>query len=61
MISYWLDVILCGMVVLGRLVQAIAIGILLQYIFYKLFKINLYKTFWKFSDKLDRKVNEIFG
>ena len=60
MISYWLDVMLCGMVVLGRLVQAIAIGILTQYIFYKVFKINLYKTFWKFSDKLDKRINEIF-
>ena len=60
MISYWLDVMLCGMVMLGRLVQAIAIGILTQYIFYKVFKINLYKTFWKFSDKLDKRINEIF-
>ena len=61
MISYWLDVILCGMVVLGRLVQAIAIGILSQYIFYKIFKINLYKNLCKLSRKLDRKVNEYFG
>lgn len=60
MISYWLDVMLCGMVVLGRLVQAIAIAILFQFIFYKVFKINLYKTFWKLSDKLDKKINEIF-
>lgn len=61
MISYWLDVILCGMVVLGRLVQAIAIGILLQYIFYKVFKINLYKNLCKLSRKLDKKVTEMFG
>lgn len=61
MISYWLDVMLCGMVVLGRLVQAIAIGILTQYIFYKVFKINLYKNLCKLSRKLDRKVNEYFG
>lgn len=61
MISYWLDVMLCGMVVLGRLVQAIAIGILLQYIFYKVFKINLYKNLCILSRKLDRKVNEYFG
>lgn len=60
MISYWLDVILCGMVVLGRLVQAIAIGILLQYIFYKVFKINLYKNLCKLSRKLDKKVTEMF-
>ena len=61
MISYWLDVMLCGMVVLGRLVQAIAIGILTQYIFYKVFKINLYKNLCKLSRKLDKKVTEIFG
>ena len=61
MISYWLDVMLCGMVVLGRLVQAITIGILLQYIFYKVFKINLYKNLCILSRKLDRKVNEYFG
>lgn len=61
MISYWLDVMLCGMVVLGRLVQAIAIGILTQYIFYKVFKINLYKNLCILSRKLDRKVNEYFG
>ena len=61
MISYWLDVMLCGMVVLGRLVQAIAIGILTQYIFYKVFKINLYKNLCKLSKKLDEKVTEMFG
>lgn len=61
MISYWLDVMLCGMVVLGRLVQAIAIGILTQYIFYKVFKINLYKNLYKLSRKLDKKVTEMFG
>lgn len=61
MISYWLDVMLCGMVVLGRLVQAIAIGILTQYIFYKVFKINLYKNLCKLSRKLDKKIIKIFG
>lgn len=61
MISYWLDVMLCGMVVLGRLVQAMLIGILTQYIFYKVFKINLYKSLCILSRKLDRKVNEYFG
>ena len=58
---YWLDVMLCSLVVLGRLVQAIAIGILTQYIFYKVFKINLYKNLCKLSRKLDRKVTEMFG
>lgn len=61
MISYWLDIMLCSLVVLGRLVQAIVIGILTQYIFYKVFKINLYKNLCKLSRKLDRKVTEMFG
>lgn len=61
MISYWLDVMLCGMVVLGRLVQAIGIALLVQFIFYKVFKINLYKNLCKLSRKLDKKVTEMFG
>ena len=60
MIEYLLDVYLCGLVVLAELIGAIAIAILTQYIFYKVFKINLYKSFWKLSDKLDRRINEIF-
>lgn len=61
MISYWLDVMLCVMVVLGRLVQAIVIAILLQYTFNKFLNINLFKSFWKLSDKLDKKIIKIFG
>lgn len=61
MISYWLDVMLCGMVVLGRLVQAIVIAILLQYTFNKFLNINLFKSFWKLSDKLDKKIIKILG
>lgn len=61
MISYWLDGMLCGMVVLGRLVQAIVIAILLQYTFNKFLNINLFKSFWKLSDKLDKKIIKIFG
>lgn len=60
MINYWLDVILCSLVVIAKIVQAIGIALLVQFIFYKVFKINLYKTFWKFSDKLDKRINKIF-
>lgn len=60
MISYWLDVMLCGMVVLGRLIEAIVIAILLQYTFNKFLNINLFKSFWKLSDKLDKKIIKIF-
>lgn len=61
MISYWLDVILCSLVVITKVVQAISIALLVQFIFYKVFKINLYKSLCILSRKLDRKVNEYFG
>ena len=61
MIEYLLDVYLCGMVVITEIIGAIAIGILTQYIFYKVFKINLYKNLCKLSRKLDKKVTEMFG
>lgn len=60
MISYWLDVMLCSLVVIAKVVQVIGIALLVQFIFYKVFKINLYKSFWKFSDRLDKRINEIF-
>ena len=60
MISYWLDVILCSLVVIAKVVQAIGVALLVQFIFYKVFKINLYKSFWKFLDRLDKRINEIF-
>lgn len=61
MISYWIDVMLCSLVVIAKVVQAIGIALLVQFIFYKVFKINLYKELDKLSKRLDRKVNEIFG
>lgn len=60
MISYWIDVMLCSLVVIAKVVQAIGIALLVQFIFYKVFKINLYKSFCKFSDRLDKRINEIF-
>lgn len=60
MISYWLDVVLCSLVIITEVIKIIGIALLLQFIFYKVFKINLYKSFWKFSDKLDKKINKIF-
>ena len=61
MIEYLLDVYLCGLVVLAELIGAMAIAILFQYVFYKVFKINLYKNLCKLSRKLDKKVTEYFG
>lgn len=61
MIEYLLDVYLCGIVIIAELIGAMAIAILFQYVFYKVFKINLYKSLCILSRKLDRKVNEYFG
>lgn len=61
MIEYLLDIYLCALVVLVEVIGAIAIGILTQFIFYKVFKINLYKNLCKLSRKLDKKVTEMFG
>lgn len=61
MIEYLLDIYLCGMVVIVELIGAMAIAILFQYVFYKVFKINLYKNLCKLSRKLDRKIIKIFG
>ena len=60
MISYWLDVMLCSLVVIAKVVQAIGIALLVQFIFYKVFKINLYKSLCKLSRKLDKRINKIF-
>lgn len=60
MINYYLDVALCGLVVLAELVGAIGTMLLVQLIFYKIFKINLYKNFWKFLNKMDKKLTEMF-
>ena len=61
MISYLLDIFLCSLVVIAKVVQAIGIALLVQFIFYKVFKINLYKNLCKLSRKLDKKVTEMFG
>jgi hypothetical protein len=61
MINYWLDVALCGLVVLAELVGAIALAIAVQFIFVKMFRINPVLRFLKFLDRFDKKLTEIFG
>ncbi len=61
MISYYLDVALCGLTLMLELFGAIGTMLLVQLIFYKIFKINLYKNFWKFLNKMDKKLTEMFG
>ena len=61
MINYYLDVALCGLVVLAELVGVIALAIAVQFIFVKMFRINPVLRFLKFLDRLDKKLTEIFG
>ena len=61
MINYYLDVALCGLVVLAELVGAIALVIAVQFTFVKMFRINPVLRFLKFLDRFDKKLTEIFG
>ena len=61
MINYWLDVALCSLVVLAELAGAIALAIAIQFIFVKIFRINLVLRFLKFLDRFDKKINWDFG
>nr|DAU10846.1 MAG TPA: hypothetical protein [Caudoviricetes sp.] len=61
MINYYLDVALCGLVVLAELVGAIALAIAVQFIFVKMFRINPVLRFLKFLNRFDKKLTEIFG
>lgn len=54
MISYYLDVALCGLTLMLELFGAIGMMLLVQLIFYRVFKINLYKSFEKFLDKMEK-------
>lgn len=61
MISYWLDVALCGLTLLVELFSSIALVIAVQFLFVKVFKINPVLRFLKFLDRFDKKLTEIFG
>lgn len=59
MISYLIDLFLCGMVVVAELVGTIILAIATEVIVYKVFKINLYQEIWKGLNRLDRKLNRM--
>lgn len=59
MISYLIDVFLCGMVVVAELVGTIIFEIAVEVMVYKVFKINLYQEIWKGLNKLNKKLNKI--
>lgn len=61
MISYLIDVFLCGMVVVVELVGTIILAIATEVMVYKIFKINLYQEIWKGLNRLDRKLTRILG
>ena len=61
MISYWLDVALCGLTLLLELFGAVVLAIAVQFIFIKVFKINPVLKFLRFLDRLDKKLTEMFG
>lgn len=61
MISYLIDVFLCGMVVVAELVGTITLAIVTEVMVYKVFKINLYQEIWKGLNKLNKKLNKILG
>lgn len=56
-----LDLILTLSIIFIETIGAMAIALVIQGIFYKVFKINLYKNLCKLSRKLDKKVTEMFG
>ena len=57
--NYWLDVLLCGLVTLGELMGVILLAVLTQIIFYKIFRINLYKKIIKGLNKLEKYIEEV--
>lgn len=61
MINYYLDIALCGMMLIAEIFGAIVLALAVQLIFYRVFKINLYKTILRKLDRLDKRLTEIFG
>lgn len=57
--SYWLDVLLCGLVTLGELIGVMLLAALIQIIFYKIFRINLYKKIITGLNKLEKYIEEV--
>ena len=61
MYDYYLDLALCGLTFILELF-AVFVGIIaLQFIFVKVFKTNPILKFWRFLEKLDKKLNKYFN
>ena len=52
MISYLIDIILCGLVVFAELIGVFVAMLLIQLISYRIFKINIYKKIIKHIEKI---------
>ena len=61
MMSYILDIIACGLVVVGELIGALLLMLTLQFIFYKVFKVNIYKSIFNGLDRLDKYLTAKLG
>ena len=59
--SYLLDIIACGLVVAGELIGALLLMLTIQFIFYKVFKINIYKLLIKSLNNLDKYLTAKLG
>ena len=57
--SYWLDVLLCGLITIGELIGVIMLAMAIQLIFYRVFKINLYKNIIRGLSKLEKHIEEV--
>ena len=53
-----LDIFLCGITVLIELVMIILFTLLIQFIFYRVFNINLFRSGTKLLQKVDRYLNK---
>ena len=49
-INYWMDVLLCGLIVIWQIIKALGISILIQFVFYRFFHFNIYKQLLKLFD-----------
>ena len=57
--EYWLDVLLCGLITIGELIGVIILAMAIQLIFYRVFKINLYKNIIRSLSKLEKYIEEV--
>ena len=54
--EYWLDVLLCGLITIVELIGVIILAMAIQLIFYRVFKINLYKNIIRGLSKLEKYI-----